>query len=173
MSAASDVRRAASGDTRRKAEHTSLRVWLRLLSCSTLVEREVRTRLRNTFDVTLPQFDVLAQLDSAERDDVRGLTMSELSRRLMVTNGNLTGLVERLVQEGLVIRAASPTDGRSQLVRLSAQGRRAFATMAPQHEAWIEELFGAMPQAQRAHLYDSLGLLRDTLRTSLSAEEAT
>jgi DNA-binding MarR family transcriptional regulator len=154
-------------------EHESLRVWLRLLGCSTLVEREVRARLRSEFDVTLPQFDLLAQLDASERDDVHGLTMSALSRRLMVTNGNLTGLVERLVQEGLVIRAASPTDGRSQLVRLSAQGRRAFAAMAPRHEAWIEELFGALPQPQREQLYDTLGELRDAIRTSLSAGAAS
>jgi DNA-binding MarR family transcriptional regulator len=173
MRNASGVRRSASGATRQMAEHESLRVWLRLLSCSTLVEREVRARLRGEFDVTLPQFDLLAQLDAAERDDVRGLTMSELSRRLMVTNGNLTGLVERMLHEGLVRRAASPTDGRSQLVRLSAQGRRAFAAMAPRHEAWIEELFGALPQAQREQLYDTLGQLRDAIRTSLSAGAAS
>lgn len=155
------------------AAHASLRVWLRLLSCSTLVEREVRARLRTEFSVTLPQFDLLAQLDAAERDDVHGLTMSALSKRLMVTNGNLTGLVERLVQEGLVIRAASPTDGRSQVVRLSAQGRRAFAAMAPRHERWIEEMLGSLPPARRDDLYEALGDLRDSIRTSLSHEDAT
>ncbi|MEP6992345.1 MAG: hypothetical protein ABJA80_15545, partial [bacterium] len=72
------------------ASHASLRTWLRLLTCSNLVERAVRRRLRDDFDTTLPRFDVLAQLDAAARDAVQGLTMSELSRRLMVTNGNLT-----------------------------------------------------------------------------------
>ena len=153
--------------------HASLRLWLRLLSCSTLVEREVRTRLRANFAITLPQFDLLAQLDAAERGDVRGLTMSELSRRLMVTNGNLTGLVERLVNDGLVTRATSPTDGRSQVIRLSAQGRRAFNTMAPFHEEWIEEMFADLPVDGRERLYDTLGVLRDSIKASLPDEDAT
>jgi DNA-binding MarR family transcriptional regulator len=154
-------------------QHESLRVWLRLLACSNLVEGRVRSRLREEFDITLPRFDVLAQLDAAARDDVHGLTMSELSRRLMVTNGNLTGLIERLVQEGLVSRAASATDGRTQIVRLSASGRRALHLMAPQHEQWIDEMLAELSADERAQLYALLGKLRDSIRHSISEENET
>ena len=154
-------------------QHESLRVWLRLLTCSNLVEGRVRSRLREEFDITLPRFDVLAQLDAAARDDVHGLTMSELSRRLMVTNGNLTGLIERLVQEGLVSRAASATDRRTQIVRLSAAGRRALHVMAPQHEQWIDEMLAELSADERAQLYALLGKLRDSIRHSISEENET
>ena len=154
-------------------QHESLRVWLRLLACSNLVEGRVRSRLREEFDITLPRFDVLAQLDAAARDDVHGLTMSELSRRLMVTNGNLTGLIERLVQEGLVSRAASATDRRTQIVRLSSTGRRALHVMAPQHEQWIDELLVELSADERAQLYALLGKLRDSIRHSISEETET
>ncbi len=167
--------RASAGTAQYRAPakpgHASLRLWLRLLACSSLVEREVRARLRAEFEVTLPQFDLLAQLAAAAGGDVRGLTMSELSRRLMVTNGNLTGLVERLVKEGLVTRAASPTDGRSHVIRLSPHGRRAFTAMAPLHEGWINEMFGALSREGREQLFGALGELRDSIRTSLSAED--
>jgi DNA-binding MarR family transcriptional regulator len=152
-------------------QHESLRVWLRLLACANVVEGTVRSRLRDEFGITLPRFDVLAQLDAAARDDVQGLTMSELSRRLMVTNGNLTGLIERLVQEGLVSRAASATDRRTQIVRLSAAGRRALNAMAPRHEQWIDEMFGELSIVDRAQLYALLGKLRGSVKLSLSPED--
>lgn len=155
----------------RAAPHDSLRLWLRLLSCSNLVEREVRSRLREEFDITLPRFDVLAQLDAASRDSVQGLTMSELSRRLMVTNGNLTGLIERLVQERLVSRAASPRDRRTQIVRLTKKGKTALDAMTPVHEGWIERLFGDLSADDRADLYALLGRLRDSVREALAEEE--
>lgn len=150
--------------------HASLRVWLRLLACSNIVEGTVRSRLRDECGITLPRFDVLAQLDAAARDDVQGLTMSELSRRLMVTNGNLTGLIERLVQEGLVSRAASATDRRTQIVRLSAAGRRALLAMAPRHEQWIDEMFAELSVDDRTQLYSLLGKLRESVKRSLSGE---
>ncbi|MEP6730562.1 MAG: MarR family transcriptional regulator [bacterium] len=153
--------------------HASLRVWLRLLACSSLVERQVRGRLREEFDITLPRFDVLAQLDAASRADVKGLTMSELSRRLMVTNGNLTGLIERLVQEGLVSRAASATDRRTQIVRLSSAGKRALHAMSPRHEQWIDEMFAELSADDRAQLNTLLGKLRDSVRNSLTEEYET
>lgn len=157
---------AHSGDV-----HASLRIWLRLLACSSLVERQVRSRLREEFDTTLPRFDVLAQLDAAARDSVRGLTMSELSLRLMVTNGNLTGLIERLVQEGLVSRAASATDRRTQIVRLSAAGRRALHAMAPHHEQWITEMFHDLSADDRTQLHSLLGKLRASVRHSLTEDD--
>ena len=148
--------------------HASLRVWLRLLACSSLVEGQVRRRLRVEFGITLPRFDVLAQLDAADRASVHGLTMSELSRRLMVTNGNLTGLVERLVHEGLVSRVTSATDRRTQIVRLSAAGRRALHAMTPVHEQWIDDMFAALSPDEHAQLDALLGRLRDSIRTSFT-----
>jgi DNA-binding MarR family transcriptional regulator len=161
---------AARRTRMRPDHHASLRVWLRLLACTNMVEGTVRSRLRDEFGITLPRFDVLAQLDAAARDDVRGLTMSELSRRLMVTNGNLTGLIERLVEEGLVNRAASTTDRRSQIVRLSAAGRRALHAMAPRHEQWIDEMFAELAVDDREQLYALLGKLRGSVKLSLCGE---
>ena len=151
----------------------AVRTWLRLLACTTLIEREVRGRLRARFETTLPRFDVLAQLDAAERQSVRGLTMSELSQRLMVTNGNLTGLVERLAQERLVSRAASPSDGRVQIVRLTATGKRALDAMTPEHHAWIDELFAGLSPDERAQLYALLGRLRASVRGALETGAAS
>ncbi|HET9012424.1 MAG TPA: MarR family transcriptional regulator [Gemmatimonadaceae bacterium] len=162
---------ASRGDTVAvERPHAALRTWLGLLACSNLVEREVRRRLREEFGTTLPRFDVLAQLDAAQRSDGAGagLTMSELSRRLMVTNGNLTGLVERLVQEGVVSRASSASDRRSQIVRLTAAGKRALDAMVPAHERWIEELFGDLSSPDRAQLHALLGRLRTSIRQSLT-----
>ena len=155
-----------------RADHAPLRTWLRLLTCSSLVEREVRARLRDEFGITLPRFDVLAQLDAAARESVQGLTMSELSRRLMVTNGNLTSLVERLVREKLVSRAASPTDKRIQIVRLTAAGTRALGRMTPAHERWIEGMFAEVSVADRTALHALLGALRHSIRDSLSEDNA-
>ena len=146
----------------------SLRSWLRLLECSTLVEGEVRRRLRDEFDTTLPRFDLLAQLDLARRDRVPGLTMSELSRRLMVTNGNLTSLVERLVQERLISRAASPSDKRMSIIRLTTAGKRALDAMTPAHREWVTSMFGGLSVDEREELYALLGRLRASIRGSLS-----
>src|SRR5207253_2650216 len=116
-----------------------LRVWLRLLKCSNMIEARVRSGLREEFETTLPRFDMLAQLAAA---DEQGLTMGELSRRLMVTNGNLTGLTERLVKEKLISRNALPHDRRTQRIRLTAGGRRALDKMAGRDRVWIETMFG-------------------------------
>jgi len=113
-----------------------LRLWLRLLKTSRAVEAELRERLRLTFGTTLPKFDVMAAL---EREPA-GLTMTELSRFLMVSNGNVTGIVDRLVAEGLVVRRAHEQDRRSTFVRLTSKGARQFAAMAKAHEAWIGEI---------------------------------
>lgn len=150
----------------------SLRTWLRLLACTNLVERDVRGRLRDQFDTTLPRFDVLAQLDAATREPRAELTMSELSRRLMVTNGNLTSLVERLVQEGLVRRETAPSDRRTQFVRITPSGKRALDAMTPEHQRWIESLFADLTSSERTQLYDLLGKLRTSVQKSLAAAEA-
>src|SRR4051794_406205 len=114
-----------------------LRLWLRLLTCTTLIEGEVRSRLRGRFDVTLPRFDLMAQLDKAPE----GMTLSDVSKRMMVSNGNVTGLVERLVVSGHLDRRTSEHDRRVQVIRLTKLGRAEFRKMAAEHESWIAEMF--------------------------------
>jgi DNA-binding MarR family transcriptional regulator len=122
----------------RPGDHVAeLRLWLRLLTCTTLIEGEVRRRLREHFDTTLPRFDVLAQLDKTHGR----MTLGELSQRMMVSNGNVTGLVDRLVNEGLIARRAAPHDRRVQMVSLTPAGRRAFRGMAKANGDWISEIF--------------------------------
>lgn len=139
-----------------ETDHLSLRLWLRLLTCTTMIERCVRERLRDRFDITLARFDLMAQLARARR----GLRMSELSRRLMVTGGNVTGLTDQLVGEGLVVRRELPSDRRVCTVSLTAKGRRQFDVMAAEHERWIVEMLGDVPAADREALYALLGGLK-------------
>ena len=167
------ILRESAGDPRggdAVEELAALRTWLRLLACANLVEGQLRTQLRDRFDTTLARFDVLAQLDAAARDSVPGLTMSELSRRLMVTNGNVTALIERLVNEKLVSRVTSPTDRRSQIVRLTSAGKRAFDAMTPEHREWVNVLFSGLSIEDRDVLFELLGKLRNSIRESLRVE---
>ena len=147
-----------------------LRLWLRLLACTNLIESRVRSRLRVDFDTTLPRFDMLAQLDAASADAPQGITMGELSRRLMVTNGNLTGLTERLVQEGLVRRKASAKDRRQQRVALTAAGKRALAVMVVDHKRWIDEMFAGLSGEEVLELYRLAGRLKDSVQSSAGKE---
>ena len=140
--------------------HQSLKLWLRMLSCTNLVEAEIRSRMRSEFGVTLPRFDLMAQLDRHPA----GLRMGELSKRLMVTGGSITGITDQLEQEGLVVRDAVPHDRRAYSVRLTAPGRRAFKRMASVHEGWITELMGGLDGAERATLYDLLSTMKRGLR---------
>jgi DNA-binding MarR family transcriptional regulator len=136
-----------------------LKVWLRLLTCTTLIEREVRQSLRERFDTTIARFDLLSQLDRAPK----GLTMGELSSRLMVTNGNVTGLTEALLREGLVSRAPEPDDRRSQRIRLTAAGKQFFDAMTPVHERWIDGLMAGLTRAELAQLLELHGRLKQSL----------
>jgi DNA-binding MarR family transcriptional regulator len=140
-------------------EHDALRLWLRLFTCNLMVERTIRARLRARFGITLARFDYLAQLERVPQ----GLRMQELSRRLMVTGGNVTGLTRQLADEGLVERRAVDGDRRVQVVRLTARGRRTFAAMAAEHERWVVELFAGLPSAERARLHALLGRLKQSL----------
>ena len=140
--------------------HESLRLWLRLLTCTLLIERRVRERLRERFATTLPRFDLMAQLERAPD----GLRMGELSRRMMVTGGNVTGITDQLVAEGLVERRAIPGDRRAQAVRLTAKGRRTFDAMAAEHERWIVDLLGGLHASDRDRLHALLGRLKTTIR---------
>ncbi|CAG9178286.1 MarR family winged helix-turn-helix transcriptional regulator [Cupriavidus pampae] len=142
--------------------HESLRLWLRLLTCTTLVETDIRSRLRQDFAVTLPRFDLMSQLDRHPE----GLKMGELSRRMMVTGGNVTGITDQLQEEGLVTREALPNDRRAYLIRLTPAGREAFSRMARAHEAWVERLFAGLAPADRDALFRLLGLLKSSLTTS-------
>lgn len=146
-----------------KDDRLDLRVWFRLLTCATLIERSVRQGLREEFGITLPKFDLLSQLDRAGE----GLTMGELSRRLMVTNGNVTGLIDRLVAEGLVARQPAPHDRRAHLVRLTPAGKQAFDAMIPKHQDFIAERFDGLSRAELAELHRLLG----KLKTSFEAFE--
>lgn len=138
----------------------SLRLWLRLFSCESIIEQRIRARLRQTYGITLPQFDVLAKLEYA----CKPLTMTGLSRMLMVSNGNVTGVTDRLVRNGYVRRIPSRTDRRVQLIELTEAGMQAFSDMAGQHEKWIAELFDFMPLSEMERLSGTLGKISNTLR---------
>ncbi|SPJ26007.1 Transcriptional activatory protein BadR [Palleronia abyssalis] len=118
------------------ASKARLRMWLRMLKRTRMVESQLRERLRAQFDTTLPRFDVMAAL--ARYDN--GLKMSALSGILRVSNGNVTGIIDRLVEDGIVVRVQVPGDRRASLVRLTRKGHEEFARQATAHEAWIDEL---------------------------------
>ena len=141
--------------------HDALRLWLRLLTCTTMIERGIRRRLRERFGMTLARFDLMAQLERFPA----GLRMGDLSRRLMVTGGNVTGLVAQLVDEGLVQRSAGPQDRRAHVVRLTERGREVFGAMAIAHERWIVEITADLGGADRDHLHALLGKLKNAVRT--------
>ncbi len=137
----------------------SLRLWLRLLTCSNRIEREVRARLRRDFNATLPRFDMMAALERAPD----GLSMGELSERLMVSNGNVTGIAERLVREGLARRWSPPADRLSSRIALTAHGRKAFAAMAEQHQGWVEEMMSGISAAEHGALMALLAKVKTSL----------
>ncbi|MEC4719760.1 MarR family transcriptional regulator [Noviherbaspirillum sp. CPCC 100848] len=139
--------------------HQSLRLWLRMLSCTVLVEDRIRSRLRSEFGITLPRFDLMAQLE--RHPD--GLRMGELSKRMMVTGGNITGITDQLEQEKLVVRVPDPNDRRAFSVKLTPAGRRAFRRMAAVHEGWIEEMLGGLSAGEKGALIDLLSKIKHHL----------
>jgi DNA-binding MarR family transcriptional regulator len=142
----------------RADEHRALRLWLRLLTCSQLIERHVRSRLRSRFGITLPRFDLMSQLERHPG----GLKMNELSRRMMVTGGNVTGIVDQLVKEGLVERLDEPSDRRAWRVRLTRAGSKAFAEMAGAHEEWVVSLLGGFSRRDSEALMQLLARLKQS-----------
>jgi DNA-binding MarR family transcriptional regulator len=149
----------------RPDDHKSeLRLWLRLFTCKMLIEGEVRRRLRDTFDVTLPRFDLMAQLDRAPN----GMTLGELSQRMMVSNGNVTGLVDRLVAQGLIDRRPSPSDRRAQLVSLTAEGRRFFRSLARANADWIGEVFAGLSHEEIEELMRLLGKAKTSAHKAIN-----
>jgi DNA-binding MarR family transcriptional regulator len=139
--------------------HVSLRLWLRLLSCTNQVESRVRQNLQSAFNTTLPRFDLMAQLERAPQ----GLKMSELSQRMMVTGGNVTGITDGLEKEGLVLREVDATDRRVYRVKLTTEGQQQFRRMAAEHERWVVDLFGAISPRHKKQLLDLLGDLKEQL----------
>jgi DNA-binding MarR family transcriptional regulator len=149
------------------SDHESLRVWLRMFTCTKLIERRIDALLKRDFGSSLPRFDLLAQLHRSPD----GLRMGELSARTLTTGGNVTWLVSSLVREGLVSRRVAPNDRRAAVVRLTAAGRRAFEAMASAHEQHVERLFDGVVRTDRRLLHRLLGSLKQQLPTDVSGTE--
>ena len=147
-------------------EHQAVRLWLRLLTCTQLIEKEVRNGLRAQFATTLPRFDLMSQLERSPE----GLKMNELSRRMMVTGGNVTGITDQLVTEGLVERVDVEGDRRAWRVRLTPRGRKLFHEMAQQHEDWIVEAFSGLTGKEIAQLHKLLGKVKQHSQSQTLAE---
>lgn len=167
--APSDLHRSSRAFDRETAarpdDHRALRLWLRMLTCTQLIERRIRNDLRLRFATTLPRFDLMSQLERHPE----GLRMNELSRRMMVTGGNVTGITDQLVKEGLVERVPQPADRRAYRVKLTRAGSKAFGEMARAHEAWIVELFAGLTKREHE---DLLGLLAKTKQHALGIMHA-
>jgi DNA-binding MarR family transcriptional regulator len=150
-------------ETRATADHhDALRLWLRMLATTNLVEARVRQRLHGRFATTLPRFDLMAQLERVPE----GLKMGELSRRMMVSGGNVTGITDVLEREGLVARIGDRDDRRALRVQLTAAGRQAFRRMAEAHEHWIVEAFAALGDRELARLGELLGRVKAHVRAT-------
>lgn len=148
-----------------RTDQESLRLWLRLFTTTTLVERQLDSALKREFGSTLPRFDLLAQLERAPD----GLRMGELSERILTTGGNVTWLVRALEADKLVTRRVSPTDKRAAIVRLTAAGKRHFAAMAHAHERWVSDIFAALPADDQRAMHTRLGVVKDRVRSPRSS----
>ena len=142
----------------------ALRLWLRMLTCTQLSEKKVRTGLRDEFSTTLPRFDLLAQLER----EPQGMKMTELSRRMMVTSGNITPVTDQLVKEGLIERSSVDGDRRAWLIRLTPAGRALFKKMAKRHEAWIVQAFDTLSSKELQSLHGLLGRVKQHSATETS-----
>jgi DNA-binding MarR family transcriptional regulator len=140
------------------ADRSSVRVWLRLLSCTMAIEKDVQRRFAGR-GATLARFDVLAALDRRPQ----GMNMGALSRALLVSNGNVTQLVQKLARDGLVRIAPSPADRRASIVRMTAKGRAEFGGLAAAHHDWIDALVAGMDAGARENLYQALGELKRSI----------
>ena len=149
----------------KKGDHQALRLWLRLLSCTVRIENKIRLRLRREFNTTLPRFDLMAQLERS----AGGLRMNELSRRLMVSGGNVTGITDQLEREGLVVRTACPGDRRAFTVKLTDTGLKRFREMAAHHEEWIIELLRGLTRDEQATMINELWKLKTHINGTASA----
>lgn len=146
----------SGGDQDHRGE---VRLWLRLLACSTLIEAELRRQFRENFNFTLPRFDILAQLDR----EPGGLVQGELSKRLMVSQANVTPIIERLIADGFVTRSPSNLDRRIQIICLTIEGRQKFRRMAKKHNAWLADAMAGFPEEEIEEIGKKLALLKRTL----------
>jgi DNA-binding MarR family transcriptional regulator len=161
---------ALDAETRVTSDHhQSLRVWLRMLACTNFIGNHVRQKLQGQFGTTLPRFDLMAQLERAPQ----GLKMGELTRRLMVTGGNVTGITDMLEEEGLVARATDPNDQRAFRVKLTKAGEQQFQRMASEHERWVVDLFDDLTVKQKTLLADLLTALKKSATQRLVAQSGT
>jgi DNA-binding MarR family transcriptional regulator len=140
-------------------DHEDLRLWLRLLSCTVKIENQLRARLRQDFESTLPRFDLMAQLAR----NPQGLRMTALSERLMVTCGNITGITDQLEREGLVVRTPDPLDRRVNIVNLTPIGLKRFRVLARAHEEWIIEFLAGMTREEKRKMFSLLQKLKQHL----------
>jgi len=145
--------------------HLEIRIWLRLLACASRIETVLQRKVASAFGISLARFDLLAQLERAGGV----LTMTDASKHMMVTNGAITGLVDRLAQEGFVIREPHAKDRRTILVRLTEQGRSRFLAMAREHESWTVSLLSGLEAADKKQLLANLGALKRQLDSAESA----
>jgi DNA-binding MarR family transcriptional regulator len=142
------------------------RLWLQLITCSSLIEAEIRRRLRDRFDFTQARFDLLAQLAQSKTS----MALSDVSKRMMVSQSIITSLTNRLVQSGHIRRTTSPTDRRVQIVSLTAHGRAAFQKMSAQRTKWVAELFANVPARSRATLVKDLAGLKQSVANVIAAD---
>jgi DNA-binding MarR family transcriptional regulator len=142
-----------------QSDHQAIRLWLRLLTCTNLIERHLRNRLRAEFDTTLPRFDLMAQLAR----EPEGLTMGDLSQRMMVSGGNVSGIASQLQAEGLISREPVSGNRRAFCVTLTALGEKRFAEMASAHEAWIVNCLAEVSGAEHEHMMSMLKQIKVTV----------
>jgi len=169
---ASDGLHAGALDLETRAtqdDHQALRLWLRLLSCTVRIQNEIRVRLRREFATTLPRFDLMAQLE--RHPD--GLRMNELSQRLMVSGGNVTGITDQLERDHLVMRKLDPQDRRALTVKLTPLGLKRFREMAARNEQWTIELLEGFDREEKQAMMELLSKLKSSLsaKTGRTAEE--
>ncbi len=176
MASTSTMRKSTNGSGRpndlvldletraKKGDHQALRLWLRLLSCTVRIEEKIRLRLRREFNTTLPRFDLMAQLERT----AGGLRMNELSRQLMVSGGNVTGITDQLEREGLVVRTPCPGDRRAFTVKLTLTGLKRFREMAARHEQWIVELLGGLTGEEQESMISELWKLKTHINGTAS-----
>jgi DNA-binding MarR family transcriptional regulator len=144
-------------------DHQDLRLWLRMMAIHKLINNEARRRLRETFKMSLSRFDLMAQLDAHKN----GLRMGEISNRLMVTTGNITGLTDELEADGMVERASDPRSRRALLVRLTPKGRKAFRAAAKANEKWIAEFFSVLSAKDKKLMFDRFGMQKAFILTRM------
>lgn len=150
-------------------DHIDLRLWLRMMALQKMIVNELRRRLRASSGMSLSRFDFMSQLDSTKV----GMRMGELSDRLMVTTGNITGLADELEADGLIERLADPSSRRASLVRQTPKGRKQFRAAAKAHEAWIAEFFSVLSKKDKKILLELIGSQKAFVLSRIQGDAST